>query len=68
MSDQMLTIKDVATRLKIGLSTAYRIVEDGDLKGKRIGRGRGTIRVRPVDLERYINQPSPQSVEVLERL
>lgn len=68
MSDKLLTMKDVADRLSIGRTTAYKLVEDGDLKAKRIGTGRGTLRVRPVDLERYINQPSPQSVEILERL
>ena len=57
MSEQMLTVKDVADRLKIGRTTAYTLIEDGEIPAKRIGTGRGTLRVKPSDLERYINRP-----------
>lgn len=57
MTDKLLTIKEVAERLSIGRTTAYELVESGDLKAKRIGKGRGTLRVRPSDLELYINKP-----------
>jgi excisionase family DNA binding protein len=62
--DKLLTMKEVAERLSIGRTTAYKLVEDGDLKAKRIGTGRGTLRVRPVDLERYINQPEQTKTSI----
>lgn len=58
MSDKLLKMKDVADQLSIGIRTAYRLVEEGQLKAKRIGSGRGTLRVRPADLDRYLNQPT----------
>jgi excisionase family DNA binding protein len=65
MSDQLLTIKDVATRLKIGRTTAYTLVEDGEIPARRIGKGRGTLRVKPADLERYINRPPSREAPAL---
>lgn len=64
MSDQLLTIKDVAERLNISERTAYRLIEEGDIPCKRVGTGRGTIRVRPAALEAYINQPSREVLAV----
>jgi excisionase family DNA binding protein len=54
---KLLKVKDVADRLSIGVSTAYRLIEEGQIRFTRVGSGRGTIRVRPEDLERYINRP-----------
>jgi excisionase family DNA binding protein len=71
---QMLTIKDVAAQLKIGVRTAYRLIEEGQIPAKRVGTGRGTIRVRPTALEAYLNQPDdgpagqPAQVDLMEIL
>ncbi len=68
MSESLLTIKDVAERLNIGERTAYRLIEEGQLKARRIGSGRGTLRVKPADLERFINQPDDASLGSRPRL
>jgi excisionase family DNA binding protein len=54
---KLLKVKDVADQLSVGKSTAYRLIEEGEITFTRVGSGRGTIRVRPEDLERYINRP-----------
>lgn len=47
----LLTVAEVAAALRVSKMTAYRLVNDGALKGLRIGR---TIRVRREALEAYI--------------
>jgi len=50
----LLTLGDVATRLQISLSTVRRLVKTGVLKTVRPGQR--LIRVRPGDLDAYIQQ------------
>jgi excisionase family DNA binding protein len=59
MSDEkLLKVAEVAERLNVGKSTVYKIIRDGELPHTRIGSdGTGPIRVRPKDLERFINRP-----------
>lgn len=64
MSEKLLTAQEVAEQLDISYRTVYRLIEDGQIKAKRVGTGRGTHRVRPADLERYINQPAPSKTLV----
>ena len=45
---ELLTINDVAARLKISKSLAYALVESGKLVPYRIGLGRGAIVVSRV--------------------
>ena len=52
----LLRIEDVAKRLQVSRSMAWKIVSDGRLRSFRIGR---CVRVRPADLERYINVNEP---------
>ena len=51
----LLTIKDVARRLSVAPSTVYALVESGKLVSLRIGIGRGTIRFKESDLERFLD-------------
>jgi excisionase family DNA binding protein len=46
-----LTVKQAADRLGVSSRTIYDLVESGRLKCQRIGTGRGTIRIRPADLD-----------------
>jgi excisionase family DNA binding protein len=49
----MLTIKEVANRLKVSIKTVRRLIDAGELVAHRVGRG---IRVSETDLENYINK------------
>lgn len=49
--DRLLTADEVAERLSIGLSTAYLLLQRGELPSVRIGR---SVRVRPEDLRRFV--------------
>ena len=50
-STRLLRIDDVATRLSVSRSMAWKLVALGQLRCLRIGRA---VRVRPSDLEAYI--------------
>ena len=50
-SAPLLRIDDVADRLSISRSMAWKLVAQGDLRSLRIGRA---VRIRPVDLESYL--------------
>lgn len=52
--DEILTIEDVAKRLKVSKRTVYRWVDDGDLKVARIGRK--TYRVFYSDLKKFVRK------------
>lgn len=55
MTEKLLRVKDVAERLNVHLCTAYELIHEGKLPFLRVGSGRGTIRVRPADLDRFIS-------------
>jgi excisionase family DNA binding protein len=48
---RLLRIEDVADRLAVSRSMAWKLVTYGQLPSVRIGRA---VRVRPVDLEAYV--------------
>lgn len=50
----LLTVKDVAQRLKISVSCVYQLVETGKLSHHRIGLGRGAIRVSEADVAEFL--------------
>ena len=50
--DDFLTVRQSADRLRVSPRCVYDLIECGRLKCQRIGTGRGTIRIRPADLER----------------
>ncbi|MAD65535.1 helix-turn-helix domain-containing protein [Haliea sp.] len=51
MSDQVLTIKDVADYLKVNERTIYRLAASGELPGFKVGN---SWRFKQSELEQYI--------------
>lgn len=54
-SGRLLRIEDVAERLSVSRSMAWKLVDLGELRSVRIGRA---VRVRPQDLEAYLADPA----------
>jgi len=52
---RLLRIEDVAERLSVSRSMAWKLVDLGDLRSVRIGRA---VRVRPQDLEAFLADPA----------
>jgi excisionase family DNA binding protein len=52
-SPRLLRIDDVAERLSVSRSMAWKLVACGEIKSLRLGRA---VRVRPQDLEDYLSQ------------
>lgn len=52
MVDQILTLKEVATYLKLAEKTAYRLASEGKLPGFKVG---GSWRFKREDLEAWID-------------
>jgi excisionase family DNA binding protein len=53
MTDEILTIQEVATYLKLNEKTAYRLASEGKLPGFKVG---GSWRFKRVDLEKWIEE------------
>ncbi|MDK9358403.1 helix-turn-helix domain-containing protein [Lelliottia sp. V106_10] len=53
MKDQILTLKEVASYLKLAEKTAYRLASESKLPGFKVG---GSWRFRKDDLEKWIEQ------------
>jgi excisionase family DNA binding protein len=51
---ELLTVKEVARRLRVSQSLVYQLVDTGRLGCHRIGNGRGAIRMRPEDVTNYL--------------
>lgn len=49
-----LTVKQAAERLQVSLGTIYHACADCRLPHVRLGRGRGTIRIREEDLGNFL--------------
>jgi excisionase family DNA binding protein len=50
--DELLTVPEVATRLKVSKDRAYELVHRGDIKKTPIGTR--SVRVKPSDLAAYL--------------
>jgi len=48
-ADGSLTVRDAAQLLRVSEQSIYNLCQTGQLRHQRIGRGRGTIRLSPVD-------------------
>lgn len=59
---ELLTVKEVACRLKLSESLVYRLIERKQIACHRVGTGRGRIRITSSDLEDYL-QRCKQGVE-----
>ncbi|MDO6423059.1 MULTISPECIES: methylation-associated defense system helix-turn-helix domain-containing protein MAD1 [Cellvibrionaceae] len=53
MTDEILTIDEVAAYLKLAKKTAYRLAAEGKLPGFKVG---GSWRFKREDVQRWINQ------------
>ena len=56
----VLTVKEVADRLKCGVTTVYEMVASGDLKGFRLGAGKGGVRVLASSVEQLVTGPQEE--------
>ena len=52
----LLTVKEVAERLRVSRTCVYQLVERGKLVCHRIGLGRGAIRVSIEDLAAFVER------------
>lgn len=53
MTDQILTLREVAAYLKLAEKTAYKLAAEGKLPGFKVG---GSWRFKCVDIENWIEQ------------
>ncbi len=53
MTDEILTLKDVAKYLKLAEKTAYKLAADGKLPGFKVG---GSWRFKQSDIESWITE------------
>lgn len=51
MTDQILTLKEVAAYLKLAEKTAYKLAAEGKLPGFKVG---GSWRFKETDIDRWI--------------
>lgn len=58
MSDEILTLKEVAEYLKLAEKTAYRLAAEGKLPGFKVG---GSWRFKKVDVEAWITEQKHNS-------
>jgi excisionase family DNA binding protein len=58
MSDEILTMREVAELLKINDKTAYRLAADGKIPGFRVG---GSWRFRRADLIKWISEQADRA-------
>ena len=52
MTTEVLTVSELSARLRIGRSSAYRLVKDGMIRSVRIGR---TIRVPETAVQEFLS-------------
>lgn len=53
MTDQILTLKEVAEYLKLAEKTAYKLAAEGKLPGFKVG---GSWRFKTEDIDRWIEE------------
>lgn len=51
MTDEYMTVEEIATTLRLSKMTVYRLVNIGELPAIQIGR---SLRVKRADLEAYV--------------
>lgn len=59
MTDEILTLKEVAQYLKLAEKTAYRLTAEGKLPGFKVG---GSWRFKQEDIEIWIQQQKQQVI------
>ncbi|MBJ7555457.1 methylation-associated defense system helix-turn-helix domain-containing protein MAD1 [Marinomonas spartinae] len=58
MAEEILTLKEVATYLKLAEKTAYKLAAEGKLPGFKVG---GSWRFKQTDIERWIEEKKTSS-------
>jgi len=58
MNEKLMTMKDVALYMQTSLISVRRMVARNELPHIRIGKGRGSIRIVPSELEKYVKAKS----------
>lgn len=58
--DEILTIKELASYLKIAEKTTYRFVSEGRIPGFKVG---GSWRFRRSDIESWINSSAAKKID-----
>lgn len=58
-SADVLTVQEVADRLKAARSTVYELIQRGELPAKRLGRARG-LRIPRAAFEAWLATPDNQ--------
>ena len=53
MTDEIMTLKEVAAYLKLAEKTAYKLAAEGKLPGFKVG---GSWRFKRIDLEKWIEE------------
>ena len=49
--DRLLTVQEVATRMRVSTMTVYRLIKSGELRAARIGK---SYRVLESDVDAYL--------------
>ena len=62
--EQLLTVAEVADKLRLSLASVYLLVNSGDLPAIRVGHGRGTLRVNPDEVQAYLERKQVRVVRV----
>ena len=55
---QVMTVPEIATALRVSRATVYRLVNTGVLPGMRVGK---TVRVTRRAVQEFMRTPTPQS-------
>jgi excisionase family DNA binding protein len=51
--DRLLTVREVAARMRVSNMTVYRLIQAGDLRATRVGR---SYRLRQTDVDSYLDR------------
>ncbi|ELE1907196.1 helix-turn-helix domain-containing protein [Vibrio vulnificus] len=65
MTDQILTLKELAEYLKLAEKTAYRLASEGKLPGFKVG---GSWRFKREDVEAWIEEQKDNSNSDVEQI
>ena len=58
----LLTVSEVAARLRLSKPSVYRKIAAGDIPALRLGNGVGPLRIPEDELEAWLYGPEPQAV------
>ncbi len=53
-SKELLTVKEVASWLRLSLAEVYRLIRSGAVSHYRVGPGKGAIRLREADVATFL--------------